>query len=316
MKAAQPAAKHQTGLPEKLKEGVEALSGLDLAEVRVHTGSDMPTQLRESAYAQGDNIHLAPGQERHLPHEAWHVIQQAPGRVKPRVQIAAESINDDSGLEREAAAMGTKAAGTLPDTTKPDAIAEIATYPKSERAVESAANDNPGRTNFVTLVVIAAASCWFSMAAPIGYAQASPATQPAPTTQMTTQHAKGTFEVTLQPLPLAGAEAGEKLARMSIDKRFEGDLVGTSKGEMLSAMGDVKGSAGYVAIEKVVGTLGGHQGSFVLQHSGTMDRGVPQLIVSVVPDTGTGGLAGIAGTLQIDIKDGKHFYDFAYSLPR
>ena len=132
---------------------------------------------------------------------------------------------------------------------------------------------------------------------------------------MTMHHAKGTFEVTLKPVPLADAGADNKLARMSIDKKFTGDLVGTSKGEMLSAGTDIKGSAGYVAIERVVGELAGRKGTFVMQHSGSMDRGVPQLSVTVVPDSGTEGLAGIKGTLQIEIKEGKHFYDFEYSLP-
>lgn len=132
---------------------------------------------------------------------------------------------------------------------------------------------------------------------------------------MTTHHAKGTFEVTLKPMEAADSAADGKLGRMSIDKKFAGDLVGTSKGEMLSAQTDTKGSAGYVAIEKVSGELEGRKGTFVLQHSATMDRGQPQLSVVVVPDSGTEGFVGIKGTLQIEIKDGKHFYDFEYSLP-
>jgi hypothetical protein len=103
---------------------------------------------------------------------------------------------------------------------------------------------------------------------------------------------------------------------MSFNKRFAGDLVGTSRGEMLSAQTDVKGSAGYVAIEKVVGTLAGHKGSFVFQHSGIMDHGKLQSTIVVVPDSGTEELAGIAGNFRIDIKDGKHFYEFEYTLPR
>jgi hypothetical protein len=134
---------------------------------------------------------------------------------------------------------------------------------------------------------------------------------------MTTHHAKGTFEVTLKPVPLAdsGSGADGKLGRMSIDKQFAGDLVGTSKGEMLSAQTDTKGSACYVAIEKVVGELDGRKGTFVFQHSGTMERGQSHLSVAVVPDSGTEGFVGIKGTLQIDIKEGKHFYDFEYSIP-
>ncbi len=139
---------------------------------------------------------------------------------------------------------------------------------------------------------------------------------PSPKNSMTTHHAKGTFEVTLKPVPLAEAGADAKLARMSIDKKFAGDLVATSTGEMLSAGTATEGSAGYVAIERVVGELDGRKGAFVFQHSGSMDRGRPQLSVTVVPDSGTETLAGIKGTLQIEIRDGKHFYDFAYTLPQ
>ncbi len=108
---------------------------------------------------------------------------------------------------------------------------------------------------------------------------------------------------------------GSKLGRMAIDKQFRGDLEAVSKGEMLSAMTDVKGSAGYVALERVTGTLGGRSGSFVLQHSGTMTRGEAQLTVTVVPDSGTGELAGLAGKLSIQIAEGKHSYAFDYTLP-
>ena len=105
------------------------------------------------------------------------------------------------------------------------------------------------------------------------------------------------------------------MGRMTIDKQFHGDLEATSKGQMLSAMTDVKGSAGYVAMERVTGTLHGRSGSFVLQHSATMTRGVPQLSVTVVPDSGTGQLVGLAGKMDIIITDGKHSYDFEYTLP-
>lgn len=127
-------------------------------------------------------------------------------------------------------------------------------------------------------------------------------------------HAAGTFEVKLLPQPLANAEAGPLMGRLSINKTFSGDLQATSIGEMLSAQTEVKGSAGYVAMERVTGTLQGRSGSFVLQHSGTMNRGVPQLTVSVVPDSGTGELAGISGTLSIQIADGKHFYSMDYEI--
>lgn len=130
---------------------------------------------------------------------------------------------------------------------------------------------------------------------------------------MMTIHAAGSFEVKLLPQPLADAESG--LGRMSIDKVFSGDLQGTSKGEMLSALTAVKGSAGYVAIERVTGTLQGRSGSFILQHLGTMTRGTPTLTVLVVPDSGTEGLTGIAGSLSINITDGKHFYTLDYTLP-
>jgi len=102
---------------------------------------------------------------------------------------------------------------------------------------------------------------------------------------------------------------------MSIDKQFHGDLEATSKGEMLSAMTDTKGSAGYVAIERVTGKLQGRSGSFVLQHTGTMTRGEPQLTITVVPDSGSGQLVGLTGKMTIKITDGKHFYDFEYTLP-
>ena len=101
---------------------------------------------------------------------------------------------------------------------------------------------------------------------------------------------------------------------MSIDKVFHGDLEATSKGEMLTAMTSVKDSAGYVAIERVSGSLHGHRGSFVLQHSSTMARGVPQQSVRVVPDSGTSQLAGLTGTMTIKIADGKHLYEFEYTL--
>jgi len=104
------------------------------------------------------------------------------------------------------------------------------------------------------------------------------------------------------------------MGRLSINKTFRGDLQATSVGEMLSAQTEVKGSAGYVAMERVTGTLQGRSGSFVLQHSGTMNRGAPQLTVSVVPDSGTGELVGIRGTLSIQIADGKHSYSMDYEI--
>jgi Protein of unknown function (DUF3224) len=129
-----------------------------------------------------------------------------------------------------------------------------------------------------------------------------------------TQIAKGSFVVALKPLPFEGVDASAKLGRMSIDKQISGDLVATTKGEMLSAMTNTKGSAGYVAIEHVTGTLNGRKGSFVLQHTGTMNKGAPSLSVTVVPDSGTDELIGLEGMFKIDIVDGKHFYEFQYKL--
>jgi len=149
-----------------------------------------------------------------------------------------------------------------------------------------------------------------------GRAQSQPAAQAAPAKEkVVTSHASGTFEVKLTPQKdEGGADAG--LGRMSIDKQFHGDLEGTSKGFMLSSAATVvKGSGGYVAMERVTGTLKGRSGSFVLQHSGTMTRGTPQLSVTVVPDTGSGQLEGITGTMTIKIDGGKHSYDFEYTLP-
>lgn len=130
-----------------------------------------------------------------------------------------------------------------------------------------------------------------------------------------TKRATGTFDVKLKPLALEDSKASDaSLARLSIDKQFHGDLEGTSKGEMLSAGTPVKGSAGYVAIELVSGKLGGRTGTFVLQHSGTMNRGTPELSVTVVPDSGTGELVGLTGKLNIIIAEGKHSYDFEYTM--
>src|SRR5690242_18160827 len=116
-------------------------------------------------------------------------------------------------------------------------------------------------------------------------------------------------------LPNTEVTADNLFGRMLLNKKFSGDLEATARGQMLTAMTSVKGSAGYVAIDHVTGELDGRKGSFVLQHSGSMNRGVPTLSIMVVPDTGTGELAGLSGTLSINIIDGKHFYDFIYSIP-
>lgn len=124
-------------------------------------------------------------------------------------------------------------------------------------------------------------------------------------------HATGTFEVKLAPQSTDAAGLG----RMSIDKQFHGDLEAASKGEMLSAMTETKGSAGYVAMEKVTGALHGRTGTFVLQHNGTMNRGAASLSVTVVPDSGTDKLVGLSGTMTIKVEGGKHSYEFEYTLP-
>ena len=130
--------------------------------------------------------------------------------------------------------------------------------------------------------------------------------------------ANGTFEVKLQPLePYAAGQAGVNLGRTSLDKTFSGDLQGTSRGEMLSAVaGDARGdAAGYVAIEQVSGTLGGREGTFVLQHYGVSGRGGDRLTLKVLPSSGTGALAGLVGEMTIRREDGEHFYRLEYTLP-
>lgn len=126
-------------------------------------------------------------------------------------------------------------------------------------------------------------------------------------------HAAGTFDVKLAPQPVAFEES--ELGRLSIDKVFHGDLEGTSKGEMVAFRTPVQGSAGYVAMERVTATLHGRGGTFVLQHSGTMNRGAQQLAVNVVPDSGTDELEGLAGSMKIIIEGGQHLYEFDYTLP-
>lgn len=129
------------------------------------------------------------------------------------------------------------------------------------------------------------------------------------------RRATGPFDVKLNPQPTYNTDQTALLGRMSIDKQFRGDLEGTSKGEMLTAGSAIKGSAGYVAIERVNGTLDGKTGGFALQHTGIMDRGMASLVITVVPDSGVGDLEGLAGTMSITIVDGRHFYVLDYSLP-
>jgi hypothetical protein len=126
--------------------------------------------------------------------------------------------------------------------------------------------------------------------------------------------ASGTFEVKLTPRAQDEESESSSVGRLSISKQFHGDLEGTSIGQMLAVSTSVEGSAGYVAMEQVSGTLHGKRGTFALQHSGTMDRGAPQLSVAVVPDSGTEGLTGLSGRMSIEIADGKHSYLFEYEL--
>jgi flagellar basal body rod protein FlgG len=128
-----------------------------------------------------------------------------------------------------------------------------------------------------------------------------------------TTHASGTFDVTITPQAQDAAE-GSAIGRLTIDKQFHGDIEAHSKGQMLAAGTAIEGSAGYVAIEQATGTLHGRSGTFVLQHNGTMARGAGQLTITVVPDSGTGQLVGLAGTMSITIVDGKHLYEFEYTL--
>ena len=125
------------------------------------------------------------------------------------------------------------------------------------------------------------------------------------------RQANGTFQVKLDPQ----SPDASGLSRLALDKTFSGDLEGTSKGTMLAASTDTPGSAGYVALERVTGTLSGRSGTFVLQHSGTMNRSVPSLTITVVPDSGTGQLTGLSGTFTIEIVEKEHKYAFTYELP-
>lgn len=124
---------NNTGLPNQLKSGIESLSGMSMDNVKVHYNSDKPAQLNAHAYAQGTDIHVAPGQEQHLPHEAWHVVQQAQGRVQPTTQMKGTSVNDDVGLESEADVMGAKALATQTKSAqlKEDTKATVTTQLKS-----------------------------------------------------------------------------------------------------------------------------------------------------------------------------------------
>ena len=147
------------------------------------------------------------------------------------------------------------------------------------------------------------------------YPQAHPSTpNPAQKGAHMETHASGTFDVKITPQPPDDKASPSPIGRMLIDKQLHGDLEATSIGQMLSFGTETKGSGVYVAIERITGTLHGRSGSFAMQHSGTMIRSVPHLIVTVVPDSGTGQLVGLTGKFAINIADGKHSYDFDYTL--
>ena len=134
------------------------------------------------------------------------------------------------------------------------------------------------------------------------------ATAPATTT------ISGAFDVKMTPQSTVNEAA--QIGRFALDKAYHGDLEGTAAGEMLAVMTGEKGSAGYTAIERVTATLAGRKGTFALQHAATMNRGTPNLTIVVIPDSGTDGLTGLAGTMQIRIEaGGTHYYDFTYTLP-
>lgn len=150
------------------------------------------------------------------------------------------------------------------------------------------------------------------LAAPARAQTRSPSPSPAQKGAAISGRAAGAFDVNLTPAP-EDKESG--VGRMTAAKQYHGDLEGTGSGEMLSFLSAVQGSGAYVAIERVSGTLRGRTGSFMLHHVGVMTRGAPSLNIAVVPDSGTGQLAGIAGKMQIIIAGGKHSYDFEYTLP-
>ncbi|MRW92701.1 DUF3224 family protein [Duganella sp. FT80W] len=124
----------------------------------------------------------------------------------------------------------------------------------------------------------------------------------------------GEFTVVMQPETMSAVAADSGIGRMSLDKRYHGALQAEGKGEMLAQLDRALGSGVYVAVERVSGTLDGRSGSFLLHHTGVMTRGAPALTVAVVPDSGSGDLSGLSGTLRIRIEDGKHYYDLDYTL--
>jgi hypothetical protein len=161
---------------------------------------------------------------------------------------------------------------------------------------------------------IALLSASLAILATAAYAQSQPPTAAPIQKAGPVMHARGTFDVKITPQP-SDDKSETPLGRMTVDKVFHGDLEGTSYGEMLTGGTTVKGSGVYVAVERVEGTLNGRKGTFLLHHTGVMTRGTPELSITVVPDSGTGQLSGITGKLNIQIDQGKHSYDFEYSLP-
>ncbi|MFZ6875901.1 DUF3224 domain-containing protein [Undibacterium sp. Di27W] len=170
------------------------------------------------------------------------------------------------------------------------------------------------KTVLSSMLLVASSLCLYTTTS-LAQGQTSSTTPATIVKEQRMQHITGKFDVKLNPQAAAPGIEDARLGRMTIDKQFHGDLQAHSLGEMLSAMGEIKGSAGYVAIERVSGTLLGKKGSFVLMHTGTMNRGQPQLTIQVVPDSGTEELTGLSGTMGIDIKDKQHFYSFDFVLP-
>jgi hypothetical protein len=168
--------------------------------------------------------------------------------------------------------------------------------------------------NFRIELIVGSALCLFLTLQSSLYAQAQ-SQSPSRKEILVTIHAGGPFDVKTTPQDDKTADA--TLGRFTLDKQYHGDLEGTGKGQMLTAGDFAKGSGGYVAIERVTGTLKGRTGSFILQHSGTMSNRVPQMTITIVPNSGTGQLAGIDGKMTINFASGgEHSYDLEYTLPK
>lgn len=171
------------------------------------------------------------------------------------------------------------------------------------------------KRTMIGLIVIAGLSVLYGTG-PSAYTQVKSTTSIANQKEpVVTKHASGTFDVKVTPQtdenPFEPA-----IGRMTIDKQYHGPLEGTGKGVMLTGSTEVKGSAVYVALERVEGKLEGKTGTFAMQHSGVMTRGTPHLVITVVPDSGTGELVGLSGKMNINIVDGKHFYEFEYTIEK